>query len=118
MDQQRENMTQYTQGINKLVRPALSYIDAFCTNLFASLTLQELDSALTSSEATPRLLELLSHDYTDPETTEDGQSLVTGVLGVRDSGLGMGAVQGFNRALLESGVVREFVKEHQDRVQQ
>jgi len=56
-------------------------------------------------------------DYTSPDSFE-GKSLVTGHLGLRDPGLGMTAVAGFNRALLQSGIVREFIKEHQDRAQQ
>jgi len=44
-------------------------------------------------------MEILSVDYTNPESY-NGKSLVTGVLGIRDSGIGMTAVGGFNRVLL------------------
>ena len=52
-----------------------------------------------SGQSTPRLLEVLNMDYTNPESFE-GKSLVTGLLGLRDPGIGMTAVSGFNRALL------------------
>jgi len=35
----------------------------------------------------------------------------------RDPGIGRSAVQEFNKALLNSGVVREFIKEYHDKHQ-
>ncbi len=81
------------------MQPMLTYVNAFCTHLFTSLTLDEIESAIVSGQSSPRLVEILNFDYTDPEDF-DGRSLVTGLLGVRDSGLGMSAVAGFNRALI------------------
>jgi hypothetical protein len=37
--------------------------------------------------------------------------VVGGLLGLRDAGVGMSAVQGFNRALMESGLVRQYARE-------
>ena len=63
------------------------------------------------------MLDALNFDYSDDEALA-GRSLVTGVLGFRDqAGSGSTAVAGFNLALLQSGVVRDFIKEHQDRHQ-
>ena len=48
LQQQREQLPKYTEELSKIVQPMLTYVNAFCTNLFTSLTLDEIESAIVS----------------------------------------------------------------------
>ena len=63
------------------------------------------------------MLDILAQDYTGSQGDDD-RSFVTGVLLLRDdSGMGRTAVQEFNRAILNSGIVREFIKQNHSKYQ-
>jgi len=65
LQQQREQLPKYTEELSKIVQPMLTYVNAFCTHLFTSLTLDEIESAIVSGQSSPRLVEILNFDYTD-----------------------------------------------------
>ena len=93
--------------------PLFTYVDGFCTALFNQISVEDIEAAIFEGQSSPKILELLSIDYSSHD--DNDLSFVTGKLLLRDPGIGRTAVQEFNRALLNSGVVREFIQEYHNK---
>lgn len=91
------------------------YVDGFCTALFNQISIEDIEAAIFEGQSSQKILDLLSKDYSGND--DNDVSFVTGKLLFRDPGIGRSAVQEFNRALLNSGIVREFIKESHDKHQ-
>jgi hypothetical protein len=99
------------------VQATLGYVDAFCTNLFNSLSIEEVAEIIATgggdSGVQAKLADVLGTDYT-PSDAFEGKSLVTGSqvggLMIRETS-GNSAVQAFNEVILRSGIVRGFIKQ-------
>ena len=43
-------MPEYNREIAKIVQPMLSYVNGFCTHMFSSFTLEELEAAIVEAK--------------------------------------------------------------------
>ena len=80
----------------------MGYIDAFCTNLFNTLSAEQIEDAIKNPEAfNPKMESVLSYDYT-PNELLDGKSIM--------SQLAINAtIPSFNKLILNSGLVRSYL---------
>lgn len=71
-----------TSTLKAKVEPLFGYVNGFCTALFNSLTIDEVEEALATKGSTSfskkGLNEMLAVDYTPSDSVEGGKSLVTG----------------------------------------
>ena len=88
--------------LKELVDPVAGYVGGFCNALFNGQSLDEVEAARMGGQQAEKLMEM---DY----TLDSDRSFVTGPgLLLRDS-KSLKAVHAFNKVLLHSGVVREFI---------
>lgn len=106
---QKVAQAKYADSLKAVLSPALDYVDAFLTNAFNTLNVEEIEEYLYQGETSPKLAEVLKIDYTQSEAFK-GKSFVTGHLLLRDVGPAQSAVQAFNRAILSSGITKDFMK--------
>jgi hypothetical protein len=60
------------------VEPLMNYIDGFCSQLFNTISIEEIEHAITHpNDYNKKLESILSVDYTSADSY-DGKSLVTG----------------------------------------
>lgn len=104
---QLEGKPEAISSILAHVEPIMSYVDAFANNLFNTTSLDEIETSIVSIDKHgTNLKALIELDYTD---ATQPHSLVTGALHLRDRGSNT-AVISFNKCLLKSGVIRDFIR--------
>ena len=106
LQSQLEGKAEAVSSILAHVEPIMTYVDAFATNIFNTLSLDEIETSIVNMDKHGKnLTGILALDYT---AASQPHSLVTGTLHLRDSSTS--AIMAFNKCLLQSGVIREFTR--------
>lgn len=107
LQSQLEGKPEAISSIIAHVEPIIAYVDAFATNLFNTISLDEIETSIVNMDKHGKNLKaLIALDYT---AATQPHSLITGTLHLRDRGSNT-AVIAFNKCLLQSGVIREFIR--------